>query len=383
VLSWARGVVADRGEHEPVPIALERTANGSAYAFRLGVRAGYGGGETARIPVGRRVNPAPHPILKEIHHCEVAGQTLEAANVYALKAKVERLLETIAPARALPLCYFRAPAMDYELPVYEQGGWFTTPVLGGPRLRSRDLAGTRRQVCRYLESAGYVHDADEVSVGVVRPRDLSRVPPAAVLRSLSDGELWLPSVEGASEDGAVVGVVGHAPQLRRGARRRRGGDRRRRGGGPVAEATAPAAPDVVSLVRYLQTELGRAGSMAAWGLYASEVRPEIWAAAEARTTDAGARLVAHLTDDASTRLELEVRRTGAGDVAAALEDRGINVFLAPDEGALATQVGHHLAGSEFLRHETEIEIHPAEEPRAERLGLESIRAHEEVQAAWS
>jgi hypothetical protein len=52
--SWIRDVVADRGEHEPVPIALERTGE-SAYAFRLGVRAGYGGGETARIPVGRRV----------------------------------------------------------------------------------------------------------------------------------------------------------------------------------------------------------------------------------------------------------------------------------------------------------------------------------------
>ena len=44
-----------------------------------------------------------------------------------------------------------------------------------------------------------------------------------------------------------------------------------------------------------------------------------------------------------------MRRTGAGDLTAAIEDRGINVFLAPDEGALATQVGHHLAGSEFLR----------------------------------
>ena len=78
-----------------------------------------------------------------------------------------------------------------------------------------------------------------------------------------------------------------------------------------------------------------------------------------------------------------MRRTGAGDVTAAIEDRGINVFLAPDEGALATQVGHHLAGSEFLRHTTEVEIHPAETPRAERLGVESIRAHEEVHAAWS
>ena len=386
---WIRGVVADRGEHEPVPIALERGPKHPArpgaqgtdsardgYAFRLGVRAGYGGGETARIPVRRRVNPSPHPVLKEIHHCEVAGQALEAANVYALKAKVERLLETIAPARTLPLCYFRAPAMDYELPVYEQHGWLTTPVLGGPRIRSRDLAGVRQQVCRYLESAGYVSDAEEVRVGVVRPRDLSRVPPAAVLRSLSDPDLWLPSVEGTSEDGPVVGVVGHAPQLRRGGRRRRGG-------GPIVETTAPAAPDVISLVRYLQTELGRAGQVAAWGLYATEVRPEIWAAAEERTEDAGSRLVAHLTDDASTRLELEVRRTGAGDVVAALEDRGINVFLGPDEGALATQVGHHLAGSEFLRYTTEVEVHSAEAPRAERLGVESIRAHEEVHAAWS
>ncbi|MGH2823772.1 MAG: hypothetical protein ACRDLY_12280, partial [Thermoleophilaceae bacterium] len=353
----------------PIPIALERvipqpahsvepSASGleHSFGFRLGVRAGFGGGETARIPVGRRINPSPHPILKEIHFCEVAGQTLEAANVYALKAKVERLLETLAPARALPLCYFRAPAMDYELPVYEQGGWLTTPVLGGPRIRSRDLAGIRRQVCRYLESAGYVSDADEVSVGVVRPRDLSRVAPAAVLRSLSDPDLWLPSVEGTSDDGPVVGVVGHGGR---------------------------AAPDVVSLIRYHQTELGRAGQLAAWGLYAVEVRPDIWAAAEVRTEEAGSRLVAHLTDDASTRLELDVRRTGAGDVAAALEDRGINVFLAPDEGALATQVGHHLAGSEFLRHTTEVEIHPAGPPRAERLGVESIRADQEVHAAWS
>ena len=387
LVRWARDVVADRGEHDPVPIYLERSPDGPGgqsregavrreYVFRLGVRAGFGGGEIARVPVGRRVNPASHPILKEIHFCEVAGQTLEAANVYALKAKVARLLEAIAPARSLPLCYFRAPAMDYELPVFEQSGWLTSPVLGGPRLRARDLAGIRRQVCRYLESAGYVRDAEEVSVGVVRPRDLSRVPPAAVLRSHSDPELWLPSVEGVSPDGPVVGVVGHAPQLRR-------PERRRKGAGPTVEDTAPAAPDVIALIRYLQTEFGRAGQVGAWGLYASEVRPEIWGAAEVRTEDAGSRLVAHLTDERSTRLELAVRRTGSGDVAVAIEDRGINVFLAPDEDALATQVGHHLTGAEFLRFTTEVEIHPAEPPRAERLGVESIRAHEEVHSAWS
>jgi hypothetical protein len=387
-LTWVGRVIAERGEHEPVPIHLERSpkhwarpsAQGAtsehAYAFRLGVRAGFGGGETARIPVGRRVNPAPHPVLKEIHYCEVAGQTLEAANVYALKAKVARALETIAPGRTLPLCYFRAPAMDYELPVYEQGGWFTSPVLGGPRLRAHDLAGIRLQVCRYLESAGYVSTADEVTVGVVRPRDLRRVPPAAVFRSHSDPELWIPSVEGVSPDGPVIGVLGHAPQLRR-------RERRRKGAGPRVEDTAPAAPDVITLIRYLQTELGRAGEAATWGLYASEVRPEIWTAAEARTEDAGLRLVAHLTDEESTRLELAVRRTGAGDVAVALEDRGVNAFLAPDEDALATQVGRHLAGADFLRSAAEVEIHRADAPRAERLGVESIRAHEEVHAAWS
>jgi hypothetical protein len=373
--AWVGRVIAERGEHEPVPIHLERSSQHS-YAFRLGVRAGFGGGETARIPVGRRVNPAPHPVLKEIHYCEVAGQTLEAANVYSLRTKVARALETIAPARTLPLCYFRAPAMDYELPVYEHGGWLTSPVLGGPRLRAHDLAGIRLQVCRYLESAGYVTGADEVTVGVVRPRDLRRVPPAAVFRSHSDAELWIPSVEGVSPEGPVIGVLGHAPQLRR-------RERRRKGAGPQVEDTAPAAPDVIALIRYLQTELGRAGEVAACAVYASEVRPEIWAAAESRTEDADVRLVAHLTDEESTRLELAVRRTGAGDLAVALEDRGVNVFLAPDEDGLATQVGHHLAGADFLRSAAEVEIHPADAPRAERLGVESIRAHEEVHATWS
>lgn len=184
---WVRRVIADRGEHEPVPIHLERGPDG--YQFRLGVRAGFGGQETARIPVFRRPNPSPHPILKEIHVCEVAGQTLQAANVYALKDKAARLLEAIAPGRTLPLCYFRVPAMDYELPVYENGGVLTCPVIGGPKLKARDLAGIRRLVCRYLEAAGYVRDAEEVVVGVVRPRDLRRVVPAAVFRSRTDPDL--------------------------------------------------------------------------------------------------------------------------------------------------------------------------------------------------
>jgi hypothetical protein len=382
--TWIRDVIADRGEPDPVPIHLEKTAD-DGYAFRLGVRAGFGGQQTARIPVHRRPNPAPHPILKEVHECEVAGRRLEAANVYALRLKVSRALESLAPGRSLPLCYFRVSAMDYELPVYEDGGMLTSPVIGGPKLKASDLAGIRRVVCRYLESAGYVHDPSEVAVGVVRPRDLSRVAPAAVFRSYTDPDLWLPSVEGTSPDGPVVGAVGRPTQLRR-------PEGRRRGAGPELEHTAPAAPDVIALLRFLRSELVQSRSPAAEGLYACDVRPEIWVTAERRTEDARTSLVAYLSDDETTRLELAVRRTGAGDVAVALEDQGINVFLAPDENGLATQVGRHLAGAEFLRFAEEIEIHAAEAPRAERLGVESIRtdgagappeSHEEVHAAWS
>ena len=373
--AWVRDVIADRGEHEPVPIFLERTAADS-YAFRLGVRAGIGGQETARVPVTRRTNPDPHPILKEIHECEVVGQTLGAANPFALREKVGRLLESVAPARTLPLCYFRVPAMDYELPVYEDGGDITTPVIGGPSLKARDLAGIRRTVCQYLRSAGYVSSDDEVEIGVVRPRDLRRVAPAAVFRSLADPHLWLPSVEGVSEEGPVVGVLGHGAQLR-GVERRRAGI--------VPDDQAPAAPDVVALLRVVREELSRgrhATDPAA--IYADDVRPDIWAAAEARTEHAGASLVAYLSDDDATRLELTIRRTGAGDVATALMDRAISVFLAPDESALAGQVGAYLAAHDFLRFATEVEVHPEHVPRAERLEAEEIwTQNEEVSAQWS
>ena len=86
--------MAEDGRPAPIPIDLERAPDG-AYTFRLGVRAGFGGQETARIPIEWRVNPAPHPILKEIHSCEVGGRALEAANVYALRAKVAAQLEAM------------------------------------------------------------------------------------------------------------------------------------------------------------------------------------------------------------------------------------------------------------------------------------------------
>jgi hypothetical protein len=365
---WIRDVIADRGEHISVPIHLERSHEG--YLFRLDARAGFGGQETARIPVEIRSNPAPHPILKEIHYCEVAGSTLEAANVYALREKVAAMLETLAPAGALPLCFFRAPTMDYELPVYEEGDEIVSPVLGGRELSAPDLAGIRQSVCRFLVSAGYVRDADEVEIGVLRPRDLRRVPPAAVFRSYVDTDLWLPSVEGVSPDGPVVGLLGQAHRLR-------APERRRAGGGPAVEDTAPAAPDVVALLRLVQAELRRTGGTADPAtVYASEVREEIWEAAERRVEDTGRRLVSYLSDVEGSRLELTICRTGAGDVAAAVFDRCINVFLAPDENALASQVGRYLAENEFLRFSEEVEIHSIEAPRAERLEAEEIWTHE-------
>jgi hypothetical protein len=357
--SWVKRVVTEHGELEPVPIDLERTHEG--YQFRLGVRAGFGGQEIARIPIHVRPNTSPHPILKEIHWCEVAGQTLEAANPYALRDKVARALERIAPAHTLPLAYFRVPAMDYELPAYEEDGQIVAPILMGPTLKARDMAGIRSQVCRYLIHAGYVSEPDEVIVGVVRPRDLSRVPPAAVLRSLTQDDVWMPTVEGVSPEGPVIGLLAHPAELRG-----RGGGRGP--SGPPPSSKTPAAPDVAGLLRFVRAELSRGRtSFDPEGLYATGVRPEIWRVAEEKLERTGVRLVAHLTDEDASRIELPVLRMGSGELVAAFEEAGINVLLAHDEDALASCVGELLQKSGFLRYAQEVEIHRAAPPRAERL----------------
>lgn len=366
VWRWARHVVADRGEATPVPIFLERIGHDGGYRFRLGVRAGFGGQETARIEVRRRLNPDPHPVLKEIFSCEVAGRTLEAANVFALQAKVAALLDSIAPARTLPLCYFRAAAMDYELPVYEHEGRISSPIIGGPKLRATDLAGIRRHICRYLVSAGYAHDPEEVQVLVLRPRDLRLVPPAAVLRSSADAEVWIPCVDGISAEGPVVGVLEHAAHLRHPSLAKRGA-------GPATREASPAAPEIVSLLRYVRLEIARGGrALDPATLYATDVRPDQWALAEARLSDTGARLVAYLADDQGTRLETAIRRTGAGESTTAIEDRGISVFTADSDEELAGAVGRYLTAEGFLRFAQEIEVRPAETPHAERLDADTI-----------
>jgi hypothetical protein len=364
---WAKAVATERVDDAPVPIFLERTAP-DGYRLRLGVRAGFGGQETARIEVHRRLNPDPHPMLKEIHSCEVAGRTLEAANVQALRAKVAALLDSIAPARTLPLCYFRAPAMGFELAVYEDDGRITAPTIGGPKLRADDLATMRRHVCRYLVSAGYAADDDEVQVLVLRPRDLRLVAPAAVFRSTADPELWIPCVDGVSAEGPVVGVLGQAARLR-------SEERVRAGAGPVAGESSPAAPEAVSLLRYVRLELARERRAADPAtVFAADVRPDQWALAEARLRDTGRRLVAHLADEDATRLELAVRESGAGELVTAIEDRAIGFFSARSEGELAHAVGAYLSGHGFLRFGDEVEAHAAPQPRAERLDPDTIRS---------
>jgi hypothetical protein len=144
-------------------------------------------------------------------------------------------------------------------------------------------------------------------------------------------------------------------------------------------AAPPAAEDVVGVLRYLQTETGRSRRMLdTASLYASEVRLSAWADAEARTTDSLVRLSAYLSDEAATQLELPVRRSGAGDVVTALEDRGITVFLAPDVDTLVSRVGRYLVDQGFLDSAARIEVRAVEPPRPERLEADEIWTHDDT-----
>src|SRR5918996_1040716 len=154
-----------------VELGAENPPDVPLYLLRVGVRAGFGRVH-AGLPVFRRENPSPHPVLKEIYQCEVAGKLLEAANIYALRKKVQRQLEMIAPARSLPLCYFRAPRYDYSLPVHEEGAHLVCPVLAGPKIKARSLAELRRPVVRHLVTAGYLMPDEEPDLLVLRPSDL-------------------------------------------------------------------------------------------------------------------------------------------------------------------------------------------------------------------
>ncbi len=129
----------------------------------------------------------------------------------------------------------------------------------------------------------------------------------------------------------------------------------------------------MSLLRYVRLEIARGGrELDAATLYATDVRPDQWALAEARLSDARGRLVAYLADDQGTRLEMAIRRTGSGESTTAIEDRGISVFAADSDDELAGAVGRYLAARGFLRFAEEIEIYQAETPHAERLDPDTI-----------
>jgi hypothetical protein len=360
-LRWFARNVRATGDPDPVPITLERNREAVTdlgahnppdlplYRFRVGLRAGFGGDASAAIPVFKRVNPHPHPVLKEIFYCEVAGSELEAANVHAVREKVARMLEVLAPGGSLPLAYFRAPASDFSLPIYEDGGKLVCPTIAGASLKGDDLAAIRSNVCRYLVNGGYVADPSQVEISVVRPSDLKLVAPAAIIKSLEDPELWFASVEGRSPEGLVIGLLGEATELRPAERPRAG---RRQLDSP------PAASDVASLLRLVAnglTEKGRITETSS--LYATHVRPEVWARTEQLTDDVGRHLVCWLEDDDQpARLQLPLRRTAAGELVTALEDEGIAVFTGVDASALAARVGQYLSGSGFLRFEDAVEV---------------------------
>ena len=348
------GAVLELGAEAPPDVPL--------YVLRVGVRGGFGG-TRAGLPVYRRDNPAPHPVLKEIYQCEVAGKVLESANIYALREKVQRQLDVIAPARSLPLCYFRAPRYDYSLGVHQEGAHLACPVLAGPRIRAANLAEIREPVLDHLRAAGYLVADEAPEVLVLRPSDLRLVPPAAVIRSLEERNLWLPTVEGTSAEGPVVGLLSHPTELLTEVRRRRGA--------PARDAP-PSAVDVTALLRWVGGEMMIRGRLASpWSLYAGEVRPEIWARTEELTDPTSRTLLAHL--DGGTTLEVPVRHTAAGEAVGAIRDVGVAVFLAGDHDALAAVIGQYLVRAGFLRDPADLRPEVVREAPAERLDPDSIR----------
>jgi hypothetical protein len=308
-LRWARELIADHGQVDPIPVRVE---DGDDGCFLV---AGLDGG-AARIAVDRRPNPSPHPILKEINSCDVAGRHLEAESADALRRKVAAMLESIAPARSLPVAYFRAPASGYELPVYEDEGHIVAHAFGGPRSKARDLAGVRAHVARHLATAGYVAVEDEVQVGFVDQVDLTVVEPTAVLRSLKDPDLWIPWIDRGDPREPRIGQLG-------------------------LEAPA-AAVDVLSLLEWAEAQVGAE-------LYASAVRADAWQATQRRCSDAGVLVLAELDGDDAMRLELPVLRASDDHLAAALDCGGIDAFLAPSAEELAGLIGRRLVQHGFLR----------------------------------
>jgi hypothetical protein len=88
-------------------------------------------------------------------------------------------------------------------------------------------------------------------------------------------------------------------------------------------------------------------------------------------------------DDLQT-LELPVRRTAAGDVATAIEDRGISILLAADHERLAAAVARRLAAAGHLQGHDAVEVVAAPAARPERLDPAAISNFSAQEAhTWS
>lgn len=373
--TWAKRVAADQtGGVAPVPIELERNPGAAVemgaenppdvplFLLRVGLRGGFEGAVRAGIPVYRRDNPAPHPVLKEIYSCEVAGKVLEAANIYALRVKAQRQLEVIAPSGTLPLGYFRAPRFDYSLSIYEEDSHLVCPVLAGPRIKADGLGELRDPVLAHLRAAGYLEADDEAELLVVRPSDLRLVSPAAVIRSL-DATVWMPGVEGVSSEGPVVGLLGHPAELVT--------ESRLRAGDSTSRQPPPSSPEISGLLRLVGQSLLRAGRITdPWSLYAGDVRPEIWARTEELTESTRRILTAHL--EGGSVIEVPIHRTAAGESVGAIRDEGICVFLAGDDDALCRAVGRYLVAAGFLRDDADLRPESLAAPAPEHLDPDSI-----------
>jgi hypothetical protein len=179
-----------------------------------------------------------------------------------------------------------------------------------------------------------------------------------VIRCLDEASVWLPTVEGTSVEGPVIGLLTHPSELEPSGRR---GD----------DEHPPSAPDVTALLRFVGHEMARRGRLVnPWTLYADAVRPEIWARTE-ELTDATSRYLECYLEDGEA-LELPLRHTAAGEVVAAVEAGVITVFLAGDDDALATVVGRHLTEGGHLRHPEDLRVAERRAAPAERLDPSEI-----------
>ncbi len=141
----------------------------------------------ARLPVFWDPRPASlDPLMREAYRVRVAGQLVEAGNLYMLtervRARLHRLLVSGQPPQFWLVNGIRA------IPVYRHGGAYKA-VTDGRSLWAWDLAALRSQYAEYLASRNSGR-CGPVAVKRFSLADLDVHAPAAVLVG---PELWIPA----------------------------------------------------------------------------------------------------------------------------------------------------------------------------------------------